>query len=262
MTVRIVQITDLHLFRDPDAFLYGIPTRESLRDVLDHIGRHAGRVDHLVITGDHSHDDLPDTYEALRQMLAPWLDRLWQLPGNHDDRAVLRSAFSDRVAGTGSERISFAFPAGEWLCLGLDTQVSGEVAGRFDEQHLAWIDARLREDESQAVVLFMHHPPVATRLGWLDRIGLEGKELLQQLLVGEPRIRLVCCGHIHHELSQRIGAVEVVATPSTGLQFSPTSETALFVQEPPGYRVLELGANGYATRVVRLSEAGYAPEQP
>jgi Icc protein len=261
MTTRIVQITDLHLFRDPEERLFGIPTRELLRDVLAHVAEDAGRVDHLVITGDHTHDDLPETYEALREMLAPWLDRLWQLPGNHDARAVLRSIFPDRIGGEGNERLSFSFGTGDWLCLGLDTQVTGEIGGRFDEEQLEWIRARLHEHDPQGAVLFMHHPPVTTGRDWLDRIGLAGKELLRGLLVEEPRIRLVCCGHIHHELAERVGRAEVVTTPSTGLQFSPTSPTVLYVQAPPGYRLVELGENGYTTRVVRLPDARYVPEQ-
>ena len=74
-----------------------------------------------------------------------------------------------------------------------------------------------------------------------------------------PRIRLVCCGHVHHESSHRVGAATVVTTPSTGLQFSPDSDEAHFVQAPPGYRIIELDGDRCVTRVVRLPEARYAP---
>jgi hypothetical protein len=53
-----------------------------------------------------------------------------------------------------------------------------------------------------------------------------------------------------------------VTVPSTGLQFSPVSDVAEFVTAPPGYRVIELGDDGYSTAVVRLPEARYAPTQP
>ena len=261
MTVRIVQLTDLHLFREPEARLFGIPTRELLADVLAHVEQHAGVVDQLVITGDHTHDDLPETYAALRRLLTPWLDRLWQLPGNHDARGVLRAVFPDRIGGEGDERISFAFRAGHWLCLGLDTQVTGEVGGRFDEEHVRWIQAQLLEHRPEGVVLFMHHPPITTGQEWLDRIGLDGKDLVRQLLEEEPRIRLVCCGHVHAELGERVGSADVVVTPSTGLQFDPASPTTSFVQAPPGYRIVELGDDGCTTRVVRLPDARYVPSQ-
>lgn len=261
MTTRIVQITDLHLFRDADERLFGIPTRATLAEVLEHVEHNAGRVDHLVVTGDHTHDDLPETYHALRAMLEPWLDRLWQVPGNHDARAVLREVFPDRIGGSGDERVSFAFRAGDWLCLGLDTQVPGEVAGRVDDEHVAWVRAQIAEHGPGGAVLFMHHPPLMTGQEWLDGIGLEGKELVRELLAAEPRVRLVCCGHIHHERSDRVGAAGIVTTPSTGLQFSDTSPTKLFVQAPPGYRIVELGEGGVSTRVVRLPQARHVPDQ-
>ena len=186
---RIVQLTDLHLFADPDERLFGIPTRETLRDVFAHVAEHAGRVDHLVITGDHTHDELPQTYEALREILAPWLGRLWQVPGNHDDRATLRSVFGDRIQGKDAEPIRFTFRADGWLCLGLDTQAPGEVKGLIDEAQVTWVREQLEAHDPSWAVLFMHHPPVLLGSAWMDPIGLEGKELLQELLREDARTR-------------------------------------------------------------------------
>jgi hypothetical protein len=59
-----------------------------------------------------------------------------------------------------------------------------------------------------------------------------------------------------------VGSAEIVTVPSTGLQFSPVSPVAEFVAAPPGYRMIELGVDGYRTTVVRLPEARYAPTQP
>jgi Icc protein len=263
MTTQILQLSDLHQFADPDERLFGIPTRELLEDVLADVRRSGLQPDHVVVTGDHTHDELPATYAAVRGLLEPHLDRLRVVPGNHDDRAVLRAAFRDRIPADGAPgRITFAFRADDWLCLGLDTHLPGSVSGRIGADQVEWIRSRLDEHDPRAVVLFMHHPPVELGRAWLDRIGLEDAHLLQDLLAQEPRIRLVCCGHVHHESSHRLGSAEVVTVPSTGLQFSPTNDVAEFVTAPPGYRLIELGDDGYSTRVVRLSEARYAPTQP
>lgn len=261
-TTQILQLSDLHPFADPDERLFGIPTRELLEAVLAHVQQSGLRPDHVVVTGDHTHDERPETYAAVRELLEPFLDRLWPLPGNHDDRAELRSAFADRIAGDGTDRINFAFDAGDWLCLGLDTHVPGAVGGRIGTDQVEWIRKQLDERRPRAAVLFMHHPPVELGVPWLDRIGLEDAKLLQDLLEEDPRIRLVCCGHVHHEFSTRVGSAEIVTVPSTGLQFSPISEVAEFVAAPPGYRMIELGVDGYRTTVVRLPEARYAPTQP
>lgn len=256
---RIVQLTDLHVFADPEARLYDIPTRELLRDVAAHVERHAGRVDHLVVTGDLTHDEQAPSYEAVRELLRPWRDRIWLVPGNHEDRATLRATFGDRIPGAGAERITFSFTAGEALCLGLDTHVPGQVAGRVDEAQLAWVSDQLDAHESAAAILFMHHPPVLLGRAWLDRIGLAGRELVQDLVLRDARIRLVCCGHVHHESSSRVGAATVVTTPSTGLQFSPDADEPTFVRAPPGYRIIDLEGGTCTTRVVRLPEARHAP---
>ena len=256
---RIVHLTDLHVFADPDERLFGIPTRELLRDAVAHVERHAGRVDHLVVTGDHTHDELPETYQAVREILRPWLDRLWLVPGNHDDRARLRSAFADRIGGDGAERINFAFRVGDWLCLGLDTHVPGRVPGLVGEAQVEWIRAQMGEHEFKAAMLFAHHPPVLLGSPWLDPIGLEDRELLQDLLRQEPRIRLACSGHVHHESSHEVGGASVVTTPSTGLQFDPAGATTAFANDPPGYRVIEIEGDRCSTRVVRLPEMRYSP---
>jgi 3',5'-cyclic-AMP phosphodiesterase len=262
MTTRILQLSDLHPFADPDERLFGIPTRELLVDVLAHVQESGLRPDHVVVTGDHTHDELPETYAAVRGLLEPFLDRLWLVPGNHDDRSALRSAFADRIPLDGADRITFSFRTGGWLCLGLDTHVPGAVGGRLGAAQLEWIRGELDRHRPRAAVLFMHHPPVELGVEWLDRIGLDDADLLQALIEEEPRIRLVCCGHVHHESSNRLGAAEIVTVPSTGLQFSPVSDVAEFVTAPPGYRVIELGDDGYSTAVVRLPEARYAPTQP
>jgi Icc protein len=256
---RIVQLTDPHLYAEPDARSYEIPTRELFLEVVAHVEKNAGRVDHLVVTGDHTNDDRAVTYEAMRDILQPWHDRYWFVPGNHEDRATLRATFPDRIPGEGAERINFSFTAGESLCLGLDTHVPGQVSGRIGADQIAWVEAQLEERDPTTAVLFMHHPPILLGLAWMDRIGLAGRELLQDLVLRDPRIRLVCCGHVHHESSHRVGAATVVTTPSTGLQFSPTSDAAEFVRAAPGYRIIELDGDSCETRVVRLPEARYTP---
>ncbi|MFO0427653.1 MAG: metallophosphoesterase [Planctomyces sp.] len=259
--VRILQITDLHVFADPEAQLKGIPTRKTLQDVVQYIVEKQFEFDFLVITGDHTHDELPQSYQAVRSILAPWHSRLFQVPGNHDDRAVLRDVFADRMnADSCEEKINFAFDAGKWLCLGLDTHLPGEVAGQIDESQITWIRKQIAGSPEASVVLFMHHPPVVLNSIWMDRIGLNGRELLTDLIRNEPRIRLVCCGHVHHESTRTVTQSVVVTTPSTGIQFVPEGDTATFERAAPGFRLIELRDDNFMTRVFRLPEARWTPE--
>lgn len=260
MTIRILQITDLHVFCEPNVTLKGIPTRESLCDVVKFIQRHEAPFDHVIVTGDHTHDELPESYAAVRDILQAWGDSLWQIPGNHDDRSVLRSSFPHRIQGKGSERINFAFPTEQWLCVGLDTHIPGEVSGMIDDGQISWLRDLINGQSRRKVVLFMHHPPVEVGSEWMDRIGLSGRERLQSLIRDDHRIRFVCCGHVHHEFRFQVAGCEVFTTPSTGLQFDPHGSAPRFAADAPGYRVIELNGSDFSTRVVRLPEVRYTPQ--
>lgn len=257
--VRILQLTDLHVFADGETLLKGIPTRKLLESVIDSIHHSGMDFDHVVITGDHTHDELPESYQYVRRLMTPWLDRLWQVPGNHDDRTVLQSVFSDRIQIGPGGLINFLFSAGDWLCAGLDTHLPGEVAGNIDEAQVEWLRRQIDDRSPAQVVLFMHHPPVKINSVWMDKIGLRGSELLLRYLSQEPRIRLVCCGHVHHESTRTAGSAVVVTTPSTGIQFSPDGEVPTFERAAPGFRIVELSENSFAARVIRLPDALYSP---
>ena len=257
--IRILQLTDLHVLKDADARLKGIPTRELLQDIVRHVIDSGVEFDHVIVTGDHTHDELPESYTAVREILNPWIDRLWQVPGNHDDRTVMRSVFGDRVSGTGQKRINFSFEAGSWLCLGLDTHVPHSVPGLIEADQVNWVRSQLSACNAPFAALFFHHPPVDVGSLWMDPIGLTGKELLQDLFRQETRIRLVCCGHVHHEFRCLLGNAEIVTTPSTAIQFSPEGNSLNVVAAPPGYRIIELRDDGYATRVARLPEIRFTP---
>ena len=258
---RILQLTDLHVFAEPGMRLKGLPTRECLLEVIEYIRCQNVQFDHVVVTGDHTHDELQASYAAVRDLLHDWIPVLWQVPGNHDDRVVMRRVFSDRMADQQSEKIQFTFTTAHWLCLGIDTHVPGQVFGQFDATHIDWIQTCLKQYPDVSVVLFMHHPPVVFNSIWMDQIGLQGMELLHELIAKEPRIKLICCGHVHHESSHMIKQCQVVTTPATGIQFSPLGSTPNFVAEAPGFRIIELAADGFASQVHRLPIVRYAPTE-
>ncbi|MCA9064496.1 MAG: metallophosphoesterase, partial [Planctomycetaceae bacterium] len=127
--IRILQLSDLHVFAAPETRLKGIPTRELLQDVVQFVRETEAEFDHVVVTGDHTHDETPEAYAAVRHILLPWSDRLHQVPGNHDDRSVLAEQFPGTAPISPESRIQFRFSTGDWLCIGLDTHVPGQVSG-------------------------------------------------------------------------------------------------------------------------------------
>jgi Icc protein len=249
--MRIIQISDLHLFADPKAELKGICTRERLERVLAALRQESGKAELLIVTGDLAHDERLETYQALRELLKEWLPRVRVLPGNHDNRTFMRQVFGDIVLAAG-ERNVFADSAGNWRLIGLDSQIPGAVAGELGTVQLGWLEQQLAAT-SQPTVLFLHHPPIPVGSTWLDQIGLLDASALWKMLERFPKVRLICTGHIHQELTIRRGGVVVLATASTGVQFLPETESLVVDDLPPGYRLLELQDDGgVRTRVIRV----------
>lgn len=260
-TSRVLQLTDLHLFAEPDGRLREVPTRASLVDVLELVRSDYPVFDRLVLTGDLADDERKETYEIVREMLGEWIPHVLLIPGNHDNRAAIREVFFDRVpAGDGP--ITFDERLGAWRLIGLDSHVPGEIPGRIDAGQLDWLRERLAEDAERPTAVFVHHPPVSINSAWLDRIGLENPAPLMELIEGSPQVRLVVCGHVHMEHAGRIGGAEFLATPSTCLQFKPGADEPTYDAVPPGFRVFDLGPIGCRTQVVRLAECRYPPGPP
>lgn len=251
MSVRIVQITDAHLYRDPDGVLAGVPTWNTFDAVLRAIDHQHGDFDYLILTGDLAEDAQLETYLMLREALADWLERCRIIPGNHDDRANLRKAFPELFPQDGGP-LTFALPAGDWKIIGLDSHLPGEVKGRIDSNQLEWLKGELRTAPGTRTLLFVHHPPVAINVAWLDKIGLDGADDLVKIIEASPQIKVVCSGHVHQEFAGHIGAAAMYTTPSTCVQFGARAGKS-FDTRAAGYRTFRLD-EGHHTEVHRLSD--------
>lgn len=255
----ILHLTDLHLLSDADARLKGVPTRETLRDVLQHARESGREFDAVVVTGDCSHDEQRPSYEAMRELLGDLIDRCLFVPGNHDDRTLLRDVFEDRIDDEGAEWITFSQSIAGWRLIGLDSHWPGQVEGRIEPAQLDWLRDELHRVSPQPCGLFLHHPIVPVGCEWLDRIGLVEPEPLLQIIAANPHVGFVCAGHVHHASEVICGETAYYTTPSTGIQFLPVGTEAAFAAIPPGYRVIELEGDRFTTAVHQLAELRHPP---
>jgi Icc protein len=250
MTLKIVQISDLHLFADPDGELKGLKTQAGLTAVLSDIRDRHPDFDLLVISGDHTHDELPNTYRRIRRQLGAWVSRTRLIPGNHDERAVIREVFPDLVPASG-ERLTFEVELKGWRLLGIDSHVPGQLYGEVGEEQWEWLAERLGRSSGPAL-LFLHHPPLPIGSPWMDAIGLRDAEGLKHVVRHSPQLKLICHGHIHQEFAGSLDGVPVRSAPSTAIQFRPQTRELQIDDLPPGYRVILLQEDGtFSTEVVR-----------
>ncbi|MCH9686448.1 MAG: phosphodiesterase [Deltaproteobacteria bacterium] len=254
----VLQLSDPHLLADPTARLRGVPTAETLAKVLALAEQRAVQIDAIVLTGDLAHDEQAATYERLHEAMGPHAPRCWPLPGNHDDRHGLRSAFTN-VQGSGDERVQFCVDVGRWRLIGLDSQIPGQNPGRLGSEQLSWLVDALARRPERPTVLFVHHPPVPTGHTWLDAMGLLDADALADVLRDAPTVRAICHGHIHCEFEGRLAGVPVWGAPSTAFQFPARADLGDFDLRPPGARLLHLHDNTVHTEILRLPRLEYVP---
>lgn len=258
MTTFVLQLSDLHVFAEPSERLRGVATRESLQDVLAAVRRTGLEFSRVVVTGDLTHDERLESYQAVRGLLKEWLPRGHVIPGNHDDRALICEVFPDCTEGD-ETGIRFSTTAGSWRLIGIDTHVPGEVSGDIAPDMLEWLEAELATDDSTPTILFQHHPPVPVGSAWVDDLGLRDPSRLHAVLARAPQVRVISCGHVHQEFSGTLGSAIVLTMPSSGVQFVPLSPEAKVDLVPPGFRVLALEDDGWSSQVVRLSDPDAPP---
>jgi 3',5'-cyclic AMP phosphodiesterase CpdA len=221
----------------------------NLRRALGHVESEIGSIDLLVLTGDLANQRRAETYARLREAVDGWTNRLRVLPGNHDDREMVRAAFGDRLM-PGQATLNFVARLGDFRLIGLDTLRPWRVHGRLGEEQLAWLAGELRQSETPAI-LFMHHPPIRVGTWWLDKDLLRDHEKLRDIVQGSP-VRAFFCGHVHQESIGRFGDAAVWTTPSTAYQFPPHALLPGPERTPPAFRVIDLDGERIDTHVVRL----------
>src|ERR1700759_3422191 len=96
MTARpilIAQISDLHI-KPPGALAYAqVDTAAALARCVAELNRFTPRPDFVAISGDLADTPRRDEYDYLKTLLAPLAIPFAAVPGNHDDRALMRAAF-------------------------------------------------------------------------------------------------------------------------------------------------------------------------
>jgi Icc protein len=237
---RVVQLTDTHLCKSQGGTLLGMDTDHSLQAVIDLVKAERPDIDLLLGTGDLSDQGAIEAYRRLQEYFAQLTQTSCWLPGNHDDRANM-AAVADRPL-----RLCREIRLGHWQVVMLDSQVPGAVGGELGAGELALLKSALAAAEEQGLysLVCLHHQPVPIGCEWLDEQMVADAADFFAVLDRFPGVRGVLWGHVHQQVDRRRGAVQLMASPSTCVQFAPGS--AGFRADPaaPGYRWLDLHEDG------------------
>jgi len=234
----IAQITDAHMTL-PGVLLFGdYDPAHALRRTLATLAAQRPRPDIVLFTGDVTENGLPAEYAAARAVLDDFDLPTAIIPGNHDRREAFVAAFAAGPARIGTGRfLHFTIEDLPIRLIGLDTLFApGESRGLLCEERLGWIADRLAEAPDRATAIFMHHPPFATGIGFMDSIACENGDRLEALVAAHGRVLRVMCGHVHRPVLVGFGGTVASICPGIAyqvpLRFARTAPIEMLYQEP------------------------------
>ncbi|WP_299491186.1 3',5'-cyclic-AMP phosphodiesterase [uncultured Shewanella sp.] len=260
-TVRLVQITDPHLFADPDAQLLGVNTAHSLEAVLNTLNATASPADVMLVTGDISQDYTDKSYHNFIEAIKPIGLPCHYLPGNHDDLRLMNLHMQgDNVHGHKCIYI------GQWQILMLNTTVKGSPGGIMPDTECEFIERAIATASDKHVLLAMHHNPIFVGCLWLDNHWMKNGDEFLAWVSNFPQIKGLLWGHVHQTIEEtyqgHFGNIKLMATPSTCIQFKPKSDYFALDALQPGYRLLDLNADGsILTNVYRVPGEHFSPDK-
>ena len=248
--LQLLQFTDTHLFADAGGTLLGVNTEQSLLSVLTLARQRHWPPDLVLTTGDLVHDGSAAAYARFLRHFRDLGVPVYCLPGNHDETATLHAQLQQSGVRTQDHVLREPWQ----FCL-LDTSVPGSEGGHLAAAELERLDAQLGAHPDHHALVCLHHQPVPMGSRWLDTMAVDNAAELFAVLDRHPQVRGLLWGHVHQDFDQDRKGVRLIASPSTCVQFAPGSADFALDETPPGYRWLQLHANGRIdTGVVRLAE--------
>lgn len=243
--IRLVQVTDSHIFADPEGCLLGLNTRESFEAVCERVAKEEWRPDALLATGDLAQDSSPESYKYLADYFYEMDIPSFWVAGNHDNPETMEMYLSNGKVSPAKHLI-----IGHWQIILLDSSVVGKVYGELDQQELDFLEKTLSRYTDKHTLVVLHHQPVEVGSKWLDGIGLNNREEFRNIIAKYKHVRGVLWGHVHQEFDKSIDGVQWIASPSSCVQFTPGSEDFSADTKAPGYRYLNLFSDGRIESVV------------
>jgi len=243
--VRVLQITDTHLLGDPGARLKGLLPEQTLRAVLAR-ARHAHAAPDLVLaTGDLADAGEPQAYARIAAHLGALGAPVAWVPGNHDDRETMARELGGRgLAGTGDPDAVATLALGPWRVALIDSTIPGEQGGAVSAAALAGLDRALGGAPSAWWLVALHHPLLPSGTPRMDAMALANPHALLEVVDRHAAVRALLWGHFHHAAEHERNRALLACTPSTCHQLRLGGAEPEIDDAAPGYRWLELDADG------------------
>ena len=251
------QITDFHLKCDGQLLRDELDSVATLKSAVHHLNGFDPRPDLVLATGDLVNDPDQRAYRILRELLDELEMPVYVIPGNHDDRDMVRDAFVDLgYLPRDGEFLHYTIEDRPLRFIALDTVIPGSVGGEMCPRRLAWLEGRLAERPGRPTVIVMHHPPFVTGLGFMDMHTFSGGDGMEAVVRRHTSVERVLAGHLHRDIHVRWGGT--IASTSASIVFQMSLDLnqearSTFVLEPPACSIFRwtegTGVAGYTSPI-------------
>jgi Icc protein len=238
--IRLLHVTDPHLYAQRDATMRGVNTFESFQAVLQHVAANERQPTAIIATGDLVQDETRQGYERFCKLVGESGVPVHCIPGNHDAPPIM----SELLSNAPFHYCGDARYAG-WQLIMLDTTARWHESGQMHAEELQRLDRTLAANPGQHALLCMHHHPTPMGSAWLDRINLLNSDEFLAVVERHNNVRGIVWGHVHQESDRELNGIRMLSSPSTCSQFLPNSETFHLDTTPPGYRWIDLMPDGH-----------------
>jgi 3',5'-cyclic-AMP phosphodiesterase len=254
----LVQISDVHL-TGRGLLMPGVAPRDNLISGLRLLEASGITPDVFLLTGDLADTGEAACYEDLAAILAEAARgsgaSVVYVPGNHDDRGAFRRHLLGGAAGSGSPG---AGPINQthWRdglrIIAIDSTVPGEAHGFLDDETVDFLTSELETPAPDGTVVALHHPPIPTPLEPMSGIRLRDPERLRDAIAGSD-VRVVLCGHNHHQALGALGAVPVWVGPASAYQADLTSTQTFRGVPGAAFSRIDVSDDGTVVTVIPIS---------
>jgi Icc protein len=246
--VSILQISDLHVLPHSHDRLLGVETEYYFKQVLQHAFAQYPQFDLILVSGDLAQDPCTASYQRILETLAAYQTKTVCLAGNHDDWQLMQ-----QILNTAQISCDKQVLLAQWQLINLNSQKLTDPGGFLLQTELDFLSHCLDEQPDRHAMIAVHHNCTPSHSAWLDTMTISNAKDLFVLLEKYPQVQVITTGHIHQCLETLYQGINILGVPSTCFQFKPNCKDFTLDTIAPGYRVLQLYADGrIETQVHRL----------
>lgn len=239
--MKIIQITDTHLFADNERDIFGVKSNLKFEEVMNKvIAEDCHDTDMIFLTGDISQDETAESYQLIIKHLSKLNIPVYWIPGNHDDLDQMETIFKQVKNFNRANKLSFK----GWHFIFLNTKIAGREDGELTSSELN----RLREELiscpiSKKIAIVMHHHPTPVGTPLIDNYILKNSNDFWSIVTG-TKVDLIICGHIHGDYRFKHNNITIESSPATCLQWKKGTKD-LKIDMKIGYKTYHFDHDTY-----------------